>query len=98
MAIAAALQSILAKANISEVFRINYITVTILLEPADENNVTLSYDVSTTPALDVIVTGNTNVQLTVPYNKLHSLSSVASLCGYRDTSIHRLFYGKLHKT
>ncbi len=98
MTAAPALQSVLATANISELFGINYVTITVLLEPADENNVTLSYNVSTTPALGVIVTGNTEVQIMVPYNELHNLSIVASLCGNKDTSIHRLFYGKVHNT
>ena len=63
MTVAADLQSVLAKANISEQFGINYVTVTILLESTDEKNVTLSYNVSPTPLLDVIVMGNTNVQV-----------------------------------
>ena len=98
MTVATDLQSVLAKANISEQFGINHVTITVLLEPTDENNLTLSYNVSTTPPLAVIVTGSTNVQIVVPYNELHNLSIVASLCGNKDTSIHRLFYGKLHNT
>ena len=88
----------LEKTNISEHFWIRHVTVTVILESTDENNVPLSYNVSTTPVLDVIVTGSTNVQIIVPYNELHNLSIVVSLCGNKDTSIYRLFYGKLHKT
>ena len=46
----------------------------------------------------MIAIGSTSVQVIVPYNELHNLSIVASLCDNKDISIHRLFYGKLHKT
>ena len=83
----------LSNASISEKFGSDHIIVT--LELSGESRV--SYSVSAVPHVDVVVTGRTSVQLTVPYNIQHNVSITTSLCrqSYRCTAVHRLVYGKL---
>lgn len=55
----------------------------------------LSYNISVFPEISPVFTGDTSVQLTIPYNTHITMNVSATLCGEEVVTIKHFFYGKL---
>jgi hypothetical protein len=78
--------------NVSEEYRADNITVTVLWAPID--NTTFSTKV--TPLAPIMLTGSTSRQLIISYNTEYNLSVIAATpCGNFIASI-TLSYGEAH--
>ena len=58
--------------------------VTVTLKWSQEGSA--SYNVTIVPQVDLTYIGNTSVQLSVPYNELHCVSVIATLCVHNSAA------------
>ena len=68
-------------------------TVVTYVEWNQENGV--SYNISTFPEVFARFTGETTVQLIIPYNVQLAVNVSATLCGQITTTVKTFYYGEL---